>query len=100
MVAGSYIYGRSFTMTFYVPCWYFQMTEAQERKRSRRRVVKTNHFDFDGLDNEEQRMVQQAIRNSQRDQKRAARDSCIIPLAPVFHPSPEEFTNPIQYISK
>jgi hypothetical protein len=68
--------------------------EAQELKRSRRRV---NKFDFDSLDNEEQRMVQQAIRNSQKEVRRS---TCAIPEAPTYYPTLKEFENPIDYISR
>jgi hypothetical protein len=73
------------------------MAEAQESKRSRRKVTKTTHFDFDSLENDEQRLVQQALRNSQRQVKRTV---CAVPMAPTYYPSVEEFENPMEYINK
>jgi hypothetical protein len=63
--------------------------------RSRR--TKTARFEFDELDNEEQKMIQQAIKNSKRDSKRVERT---VPEAPVFHPTIEEFKDPFAYINK
>lgn len=62
----------------------------------KRRRAKTNRFDFDGLDNEEQLMIQQAVKNSQRDQYRC---QCEIPEAPTFRPTVEEFMDPLGYIA-
>jgi len=70
--------------------------EDDENAPKRRRRVKTKTFEFDELDNEEQRMIQQALKNSQMQTTRVQVD---VPQAPVYHPTVEEFKNPLKYIS-
>ena len=66
-------------------------------RQSRRQRRRTSRFEFDGLDNEEQKLIQQAIKNSKKDTKRVELE---IPMAPTFYPTVEEFRNPYVYISK
>ena len=49
------------------------------------------------LDNDEQRLLQQAIKNSLVDRKRVDVD---VPEAPTYYPTLEEWTDPYQYIHK
>ena len=49
------------------------------------------------MDNEEQKLIQQAIKNSKKDTRRVERE---IPMAPTYYPTVEEFRNPYAYISK
>ena len=69
---------------------------AEEQVSKRRRRLKTKTFDFEDVDNEEQRMIQQALKNSQMQTTRIAVD---VPDAPVYYPTVEEFMNPLKYIS-
>jgi hypothetical protein len=62
---------------------------------TKRRRHKPSRFDFDDLDNEEQRLIQQAIKNSQIETQRITVD---VPDAPTYHPTVEEFMNPLAYI--
>ena len=66
-------------------------------KKSKRCRKKTSRFEFDELDNEEQRMIQLAVRNSMKETKRATKT---VPEAPTFRPTREEFKDPLQYIQK
>ena len=66
----------------------------RESRRTRRR---TSRFEFDGLDNDEQKLLQQAIKNSKKETKREER---IIPMAPTYYPSTEEWRDPFLYIAK
>jgi len=70
--------------------------EENENPPKRRRRLKTKTFEFDELDNEEQKMIQQALKNSQMQTARVKFD---VPQAPVYHPTVEEFKNPLGYIS-
>lgn len=60
-----------------------------------RRRVKTSRYETDDYDNQEQRLFQQALENSRKDQRRIVYD---VPEAPVKRPTMEEFSDPIQYI--
>lgn len=70
-------------------------TVIEENYDRKRRRTRTSRFDFDLLDNEEQKLIQQAIRNSQRDKRRVEYD---IPMAPTFYPTVDEFRDPLAYI--
>jgi hypothetical protein len=59
--------------------------------------VKTARFDFDSLENEEQKVLQQVMRNSLIDTQRR---EISVPDAPTFYPTVEEFENPLLYIKK
>lgn len=65
-----------------------------ERKRRR---IKTSRYEFDVLDNEEHRMIQQALENSKSEYKRV---DIVVPEAPTFYPTIEEFKDPLAYIDK
>ena len=70
------------------------------QSRRKRVRTKTSRFEFDSLDNDEQRMIQQAIRNSKKEFKRVEHAELIIPECPTYYPTIEEFKNPFEYISK
>jgi jmjN domain len=70
------------------------------QSRKKRVRTKTSRFEFDSLDNDEQRMIQQAIRNSKKEFKRVEHAELIIPECPTYYPTIEEFKNPFGYISK
>lgn len=70
------------------------------QSRKKRVRTKTARFEFDSMDNDEQRMIQQAIRNSKKEFKRVEHAELIIPEAPTYYPTVEEFKNPFEYISK
>jgi hypothetical protein len=58
--------------------------------------MKTKQFDFDEIHNDEQRLIQQVIKNSLVETKRL---EIPIPDAPVFYPTLEEFARPLEYIT-
>jgi len=63
---------------------------------NKRRRVRTSKFNYDDVvDNEEQKLLQQAIQNSIIEKERVQRD---IPDAPVYYPTVEEFKDPMAYI--
>lgn len=68
-----------------------------EEEKSKRRRVKTARFDTDTLDNNEQKLIQQAMKNSQKETKRV---EIPVPDAPVFYPTVDEFKDPLSYINK
>ena len=63
----------------------------------KRRRQKSLRLTYEATDNDEQRLIEQAVKNSLKD---VARIDVPVPEAPVFHPSIEEFKNPIAYIRK
>jgi len=69
-------------------------TERVSGKR-RRTASRMNRFDFDELGNKEQELLQKALKNSRRETKRVEVE---IPMAPTFHPTVEEFRDPLTYI--
>lgn len=71
--------------------------QTEEDKSSRRRRTKTSRFEFDFLDNEEQRLLQQALKVSKKETKRVELE---IPDAPVYYPTKDEFMDPLTYIQK
>ena len=52
------------------------------------------------MDNDEQRMIQQAIRNSKKEFKRVEHAALVIPECPTYYPTVEEFKDPFQYIGR
>ena len=67
----------------------------EERKKRQRRMP--NRFEQQGvISAEEQRSLKQALENSQALQKQQHVD---VPMAPIFYPTMEEFSNPIKYIA-
>ena len=70
------------------------MNVQQHGKRKRRPAM---HFVPEDTRNIEQKILQQAIVNSRKETKRTQTE---IRGAPVFHPSVEEFKNPLAYIAK
>ena len=64
-------------------------------ERNKRRRKATNRFEFDSMENEEQRLVQQAIKNSTID---SVKREFEIKEAPVYYPTIEEFRDPLKYI--
>jgi hypothetical protein len=69
-------------------------TNSSRQKRQRKQVAR---FDDIYANNEEERLLQQAIKNSLKE---TARFKSEIPDAPVFYPTIEEFKNPLAYIKK
>lgn len=63
--------------------------------RSKRRRKTTNHFEFDSIQNEEQKLYQQALKNSTIDH---FKQDLEIVEAPTYYPSINEFKNPLKYI--
>jgi hypothetical protein len=53
---------------------------SEENGRTKRKRRTTKHFEFDGLENEEQRLMQQALKNSRVEHTRSTVD---IEEAPV-----------------
>jgi len=66
------------------------------KKRAR---VKTRRFDTEEYENSDILLLQQAIENSKRETSRIDTSS-IVPEAPTFYPSLEEFSDPLKYISR
>ena len=66
-----------------------------EQRSKRRRRVKTKTYDFEEEDNEEKRLLQLALKNSQLETTRVKHT---LPPAPTFYPTVEEFKNPLAYI--
>ena len=64
-------------------------------ERNKRRRKATNRFEFDSMENEEHRLVQQAIKNSTID---SVKREIEIREAPVYYPTIEEFRDPLKYI--
>jgi histone demethylase JARID1 len=71
--------------------------DASSNGRSKRRRIKPARFDFNFLDNEEQRFLQQALKISKMDKERK---EIPIPEAPVFYPTEEEFLDCVGYVRK
>eukprot|EP01041_Mallomonas_annulata_P010702 gene10702-22343_t len=78
----------------HLPVYLLLTSSPQTRKRRRTKPIR---FEFDSLENDEQRLLQQALQNSRKDMKR---EQISIPEAPVFYPTLEEFKDPMQYIQK
>jgi hypothetical protein len=83
-----------FSYLFASLCLHISRKISQSSRRVRR---KTSRFEFDALDNEEQKLIQQALRNSKRETKRV---DVTVPEAPIYHPTAEEFKRPLDYIMK
>jgi hypothetical protein len=66
-------------------------------RTSKRRITKTTPFDFQFSHNEEQLLIQQAMRLSKKETHRVKLEAS---EAPVFRPSLEEFADPLAYIAK
>lgn len=65
--------------------------------RGSRRRIKTNRYDFEDSNNTEERLVQQAMKNSLVETKKIEFKA---PSAPTYHPTVEEFRDPLQYIRR
>ena len=66
-------------------------------QRGKRRRVKTSRYEIDFLENEEQKHIQQAIKNSLIEKKRVD----IPPSdAPTYYPTVDEFHDVLKYIRK
>eukprot|EP01031_Cornospumella_fuschlensis_P042541 gene42541-51979_t len=63
----------------------------------KRKRIPTSRFTDDFIENEEKEMINHAIKVSKIDVKREVIE---VPEAPTFHPTPEEFKDPIGYIQK
>jgi len=70
--------------------------------RGKRRRRKPTHAFYAGPhSNEEERLLQQAIKNSRLDRHRPNDGWLLVPYGPVFYPTVEEFEgNPLHYIDK
>jgi histone demethylase JARID1 len=63
--------------------------------RTKRRRKATSHFDFASLDNGEEKIYQQALKNSTIDHYKLDLE---IREGPTYYPSTEEFKDPLKYI--
>ena len=75
----------------------YQGVDAEEDNggRAKRRRKSTNHFEFDSIQNEEQKLFQQALKNSTIDH---FKQDLEIREAPTYYPSRIEFKDPLKYI--
>ena len=69
---------------------------SESRNKRQRRIPERFDQDSGNISQAEQRALKQALENSQALQKHEFVD---VPLAPIFHPTPEEFANPLKYIA-
>ena len=73
-----------------------QSPEDTDSAKTRRRL-RVNNRNFDRVSSEEERMIAQALKNSLIDTKKI---DFVPPEAPVYHPSIDEFRDPLEYISR
>lgn len=69
--------------------------EGKKPSRERKRVARYQAEDYEGSI-EEERLVQQALKNSMKETRRVEFD---IPNAPTMYPTAEEFKDPMKYIA-
>ena len=62
---------------------------------NKRRRKATHRFEFDSMENEEHKLVQQAIKNSTID---SVKKEFEIKEAPVYYPTTDQFRDPLKYI--
>eukprot|EP00954_Amorphochlora_amoebiformis_P019082 1330371-Amorphochlora_amoeboformis.AAC.1 len=80
-------------------------TSTRRRKKPKRQAEPVSSSSFGAseqhealIDEEEEKMIKQAILNSLASQKKVS--SSVLPLAPTFHPTLEEFKDPVSYLAK
>jgi histone demethylase JARID1 len=66
-------------------------------RRARKPAQKRLFLVDESYDNQEERLFQQALKNSRID---TCRRRVEVPSAPVYHPTYEEFQDPLAYVSK
>lgn len=62
-----------------------------------RRRLKTSRYDFEDANNSEEKLVQQAMKNSRIE---TCKLEFKVPSAPTFHPTVAEFADPLKYIKR
>lgn len=73
------------------------MESSNPRSKRKRKAPTTLKEEYGDLDGEELRMIRQAVENSKTENISIERR---VEEAPVFHPTEEEFQDPLKYINR